>query len=213
VQIGRAYNSNTYTVIARTTRRVKRLSVRTTLTTPGKYYFLCKVTLRTGKVLWSNRLTATIGQPAPTPTAASTAAPTVVPTQAPGLQYCPSNYAAGVVSLVNQTRSGNGLSGLQNNSQLQNAAQGHTEWMAQAQNLTPGTVDEMVARIRAAGFMGSPVGENIAYGQVDPSDVMNSWLNSPPHRANILDSRFNYIGVGCIIDRSGTYWWTQNFGG
>ena len=209
IQIGRAYNSPNYTVIAGTRRRVRRLAVRTKLSSPGTYYFLCRVTLKGGKIVWSNRLTATVGQPAPTPTAL----PTAAPTQAPEIRSCPSNYAASVISLVNQARGGNGLSSLQNNSQLQTAAQGHTEWMARAQNLTHGTVEEMVSRIRAAGFTGSPVGENIASGQTSPAQVMNSWLNSAPHRANILDSRFNYIGVGCIIDRYGAYWWTQNFGG
>lgn len=85
--------------------------------------------------------------------------------------------------------------------------------MAENQNLTHGTTDEMVQRIRNAGYTGSPVGENIAWGQRSPAEVMTSWLNSAGHRANILDSRYRNIGVGCVIDAGGAYWWTQNFGG
>ena len=211
IQIGRAFNSNNYYIIGSTTRRVRRLTATTRLSNAGRYYFICRVTLRTGKVLWSNRLTATVTKPTPRPTVKPTQP--VEPTQVPELRSCPGGYTSEVVSLVNQTRAGNSLTGLQNNSQLTSSAQGHTNWMARAQNLTHGTVEEMSQRIRDAGYTGSPIGENIAWGQTSPSAVMDSWLNSPPHRANILDSRYRNIGVGCVIDRYGKYWWTQNFGG
>lgn len=213
IQIGRALNSNNYRVIGSTTRRVRRLTARTSLTRSGRYYFICRVTLRNGKVAWSNRLTANVTYPTPRPTARPTVKPTVQPTQRPDLQACPSGYTSEVVSLVNQQRAGNGLPGLSNNSQLRSAAQGHTNWMAQAQNLTHGTTAEMVQRIRNAGYTGNPVGENIANWYASPSAVMNAWMNSSGHRANILKTDYTNIGVGCVIDRNGKYWWTQNFGG
>ncbi|NMC63457.1 MAG: CAP domain-containing protein [SAR324 cluster bacterium] len=205
IQIGRAFNSTAYKVIAKTSRRVRTLSVITNLSSSGHYRFICRVTLRNGKYLWSNTLSADVSYPTPQPTTA--------PTQIPELRSCPSSYTSSVLNLVNQSRAGYGLGALTYNYQLESSAQGHTNWMAVAQNLTHGTTDEMVQRIRDAGFSGSPIGENIAWGQSSPSQVMEAWLNSPPHRANILDSRYHYLGVGCVLDRYGKYWWTQNFGG
>jgi len=63
------------------------------------------------------------------------------------------------------------------------------------------------------------VGENIAYGYRTPAEVMNGWMNSSGHRANILNSNYTHIGVGkcdspvgnCTASNCGTHW-TQNFG-
>ena len=56
-------------------------------------------------------------------------------------------------------------------------------------------------------------GENIAMGQTSPSQVMNGWMNSEGHRANILNSSFTKIGVGVVQNASGRYYWTQHFTG
>lgn len=53
-------------------------------------------------------------------------------------------------------------------------------------------------------------GENIAYGQRTPEAVMNAWMNSPGHKANILSSNFGKLGVGCYIVNN-TVYWTQLF--
>ena len=61
----------------------------------------------------------------------------------------------------------------------------------------------------------NPMGENIAAGQNSPSEVMNNWMNSTGHRANILNADFKKIGVGYYY-KSGTYYgnhWVQMFGG
>ena len=56
-------------------------------------------------------------------------------------------------------------------------------------------------------------GENIAAGQRTPEEVMNSWMNSSGHRANILNKNFDTIGIGFYEGGSyGTYW-TQLFTG
>lgn len=55
-------------------------------------------------------------------------------------------------------------------------------------------------------------GENIASGQTSAAEVMNSWMNSSGHRANILDSDFTSIGVGCFLGTAGEYEWVQLFG-
>ena len=54
-------------------------------------------------------------------------------------------------------------------------------------------------------------GENIAAGQIDPQDVMNSWMNSTGHRENILNSAYKSIGIGCF-QINGRWYWTQCFG-
>ena len=51
-------------------------------------------------------------------------------------------------------------------------------------------------RVQACGYAGSGMGENIAYGYPTPQDVMNGWLNSPGHKANIENASYRAIGVG-----------------
>ena len=54
-------------------------------------------------------------------------------------------------------------------------------------------------------------GENIARGQANAQLVMDSWMNSPGHKANILNCDFKTLGVGAHF-ASGGPWWTQDFG-
>lgn len=54
-------------------------------------------------------------------------------------------------------------------------------------------------------------GENIALGQKDATEVMNDWMNSAGHRANILNSKYTCIGIG-VVKYNGQYYWTQEFG-
>lgn len=58
-------------------------------------------------------------------------------------------------------------------------------------------------------YMGS--GENIAYGQRSPQEVMNGWMNSPGHRANILNGSYTKIGVGYYQNANGVKYWVQLF--
>jgi uncharacterized protein YkwD len=55
------------------------------------------------------------------------------------------------------------------------------------------------------------MGENVAYGQKDPADVMRAWMNSPGHRANILNAKYTEIGVGVVIASNGQAFFTQQF--
>ena len=55
------------------------------------------------------------------------------------------------------------------------------------------------------------VGENIASGQISAFNVVEGWMNSTGHRANILDSTYDEFGTGYYADESDSYW-TQNFG-
>ncbi len=68
-----------------------------------------------------------------------------------------------------------------------------------------------VDRARTQGY-DDPGGENVARGQRDAADVMNSWMNSAGHRANILNCGFKAIGVGVAKGVDGTLVWGQLFG-
>ncbi|MBT2420276.1 sigma-70 family RNA polymerase sigma factor [Streptomyces sp. ISL-22] len=120
---------------------------------------------------------------------------------------------AQVVALVNKERADAGCGPLAQDAQLNNAAQGHSEDMAARDffdHTNPDGADPG-QRITAAGYTWSTYAENIARGQQTPEAVMDSWMNSPGHRANILNCSFKDIGVG-IHKASGGPWWTQNFG-
>ena len=61
------------------------------------------------------------------------------------------------------------------------------------------------------GLRFSSAAENIAYGQRTAQEVMNAWMNSPGHRANILSRNLTEIGVGAAKAANGTIYWTQMF--
>ncbi|PKV83683.1 sigma-70 family RNA polymerase sigma factor [Streptomyces sp. TLI_146] len=118
-----------------------------------------------------------------------------------------------VIALVNTERAKNGCGPVSDNSRLATAAQRHSDNMA-AQGFFDHTDPSGAGpgeRIHAAGYQWSTYGENIARGQQTPADVMNSWMNSPGHRANILNCAFKELGVG-IHNGAGGPWWTQDFG-
>lgn len=122
----------------------------------------------------------------------------------------PAGQTDQVFELVNEQRAANGCAALTDDPRLDSAAQAHSDDMAANHyfdHTTPAgvTFDQ---REKAAGYP-SPGGENIAQGQTSAQQVMTDWLNSPGHRANILNCRFTAIGVG--LDTDGWYW-TQDFG-
>ncbi|MFF4958906.1 sigma-70 family RNA polymerase sigma factor [Streptomyces sp. NPDC001222] len=144
--------------------------------------------------------------------ASATRPPQPAPT-APQAQATPRDTAAQVVALVNKERAAAGCGPLTENGQLGQAAQAHSDDMA-ARNFFAHTNPDGAdpgQRISAAGYRWSTYGENIAEGQQTPEAVMNSWMNSPGHRANILNCSFKEIGVG-VHRGSGGPWWTQDFG-
>jgi uncharacterized protein YkwD len=118
-----------------------------------------------------------------------------------------------VVALVNQERAKAGCGALTEDPLLEKAAQDHSDDMAARaffDHTNPDGADPG-QRITAAGYKWSTYGENIAQGQQTAEAVMESWMNSPGHRANILNCSFKDIGVG-IHKGSGGPWWTQDFG-
>lgn len=115
-----------------------------------------------------------------------------------------------VFALTNQYRQQNGCKALIRNSYAEKAAQGHADWMNSTGTFshTGANGSSFVDRMKAAGYA-NPGGENIAYGQKDAQAVMTAWMNSPGHRANILNCNFTRIGVGVAGTRN---YWVQDFG-
>ncbi|MCK8436022.1 CAP domain-containing protein [Streptomyces sp. D2-8] len=120
--------------------------------------------------------------------------------------------AAQVLSLVNEERAKVGCSPVAANSALADLAQSYSEDMAARgffDHTDPGGRTPW-DRAEKAGISNLG-GENIARGQADAAAVMDAWMNSPGHRANILNCDFKTLGVGVELG-SGGPWWTQNFG-
>jgi uncharacterized protein YkwD len=120
---------------------------------------------------------------------------------------------AQVLSLVNKERAAAGCSPLTANAKLTQAADDYSDVMARSGVMSHTGPDgsTMTSRVEAAGYVWSTLSENIARGQADAASVMNSWMNSPGHRANILNCSFKELGVGVHFGDGGP-WWTQNFG-
>jgi len=118
-----------------------------------------------------------------------------------------------VVRLVNQERAKKGLPALKINWQLSRVARYKSADMANKgyfshNSPTYGTPFQMMENF---GLRFSAAGENIAYGQKTPAEVMRDWMNSPGHRSNILSGAYTEIGVGLAKNKNGVCYWTQQF--
>ncbi|MFB8248342.1 CAP domain-containing protein [Streptomyces sp. NPDC055952] len=149
-------------------------------------------------------------KPADTPSRTATSAPKK-PSASASLSG-ESSAAAQVLALVNEERAKVGCSPVAANSALAGLAQNYSEDMAKRGFFDHTDPDGRTPWDRAekAGISNLG-GENIARGQADAAAVMDAWMNSPGHRANILNCDFKTLGVGVELG-SGGPWWTQNFG-
>lgn len=111
-----------------------------------------------------------------------------------------------VLCLINQERERHGESALAANGKLTRAAEGHSRDMAEEDyfsHVAPNG-ETPLQRMRASGYLSNPqagyiVGENIAWGTLwlaTPQAIVNAWMASPGHRANILDTGYRDTGVG-----------------
>lgn len=154
-------------------------------------------------------------KPSPEPTPSKTSKPAPKPTRASSPPQAPAgtSYSQEVTRLVNAERAKSGCGAMTLNSKLGKAAQGHSDDMAERDFFDHTNPDGEGPgdRVTAAGYRWSTYGENIAAGQGTPAAVMDSWMKSSGHRANILNCSFKEIGIG-YRQGSGGPWWTQNFG-
>lgn len=101
-----------------------------------------------------------------------------------------------ILEQTNAQRARYGLPPLAVDRGLLQSARTHTAWMTNNRSLQ---------------HTNKPVGENIAMGQRTTDEVVNDWMNSPGHRANILNGSYRRIGVAAYCTADGTIFWCQEF--
>lgn len=119
-----------------------------------------------------------------------------------------------LLQLHNEMRVDNFQPLLTLSAKLQVAAQKHANWMASTGYFshTGQGGSSPFDRMAAEGYRYRAAGENIAYGQQDPRQVMGSWMNSSGHRRNILNKYFKEVGFGTASSRDGRKYWVACFG-
>ncbi len=115
-----------------------------------------------------------------------------------------------VVKLTNAERTKAGLAPFKTDDKLMAAAREKSQDMQSKKYFshTSPTFGSPFDRMKALGITYKSAGENIAQGQRTPQEVVQAWMDSPGHRANILNAKFTHIGVGYV--KTGNYW-TQQF--
>lgn len=124
-------------------------------------------------------------------------------------QVAQGDYKAQVVALMNQERANAGVGGISQNASLDAVAQIRAQEIAQSFSHTRPNGTSCFTVLGENGIAYNYAGENIAAGYGDPASVMSGWMNSPGHRANILDGSFGQVGIGYYTDPNsgyGTYW-------
>jgi uncharacterized protein YkwD len=111
---------------------------------------------------------------------------------------------------MNADRAASGLGALCGNSQLAGIAQNWANWMAQNASLTHQNLGSLLGSLPF-----STLGENILEGSgtMSASAMEVAWMNSPPHRANILSGAYTAAGVGIAYSSDGRTWAVVDFGG
>jgi uncharacterized protein YkwD len=117
---------------------------------------------------------------------------TAGPAQAPALHA----IEARVIEKTNSQRIRHGLPPLAVDPTLVRSARQHAAWMTNNQSMV---------------HTNQPVAENIAMGQNSSAEVINAWMNSSGHRANILNPAYKRIGVAAYVTPGGTIYWCQQF--
>jgi uncharacterized protein YkwD len=117
-----------------------------------------------------------------------------------------------LVDLTNKERQKNDLPPLKPNAKLFEAARAHSANMAKQKELKH-ELDgkDFATRVKEAGYAYGRVGENIAMGPKDFPTVMRLWMESPAHKANILNKDYTEVGIGIARDSEGVPYYTQVF--
>ena len=128
-------------------------------------------------------------------------------------QQASNDQAQAVLNIVNAERAKAGVPALQLDSKLNQVATIKAKDMATSKYFSHdspkyGTPFDMM---HSFGVSYRSAGENIAAGQRSAQEVMNSWLNSSGHRANILNKDYDKLGVGYYVNESGVPYWVQEF--
>ena len=116
-------------------------------------------------------------------------------------------------TLRNAARQSNGLPAASPDAQLNRAALEQARYMAAAGEMTHTTRRgrDFASRKKDNEIKGTAA-ENVAYGATDIGRVMQMWMDSPPHRRNMLDPRFSHFGVASATDAKGKRYWAMVLG-
>jgi len=144
--------------------------------------------------------------PAPVQAAPAPAAPVAESSEFASIE-------AQVIALTNQQRAANGCGALRTDTRLTTAARAHSTDMVTHNffSHTGSDGSDFVTREARAGYSAASA-ENIAWGWSTAEIVVREWMNSPGHRANILNCGNVAVGVGLVKKADGTPYWTQDFG-
>lgn len=121
------------------------------------------------------------------------------------------SYVEQVVALVNEERAKEGLAPLSIDENVQAAAQVRAVECEQSFSHTRPNGSNFATALKEQNVSYRRAGENIAWGQRSPEEVVNAWMNSAGHRANIMNSNFTKIGVGYYQNAKGVNYWSQLF--
>ena len=122
-----------------------------------------------------------------------------------------SSYAQQVVDLVNIERQKEGLSPLTIDEKLAAAADIRAKEIQTSFSHTRPNGSSFSTALKEAGAVYRRSGENIAWGQKSPEEVVKAWMNSSGHRANIMNKNYSRIGVSHVKNAAGTSYWVQLF--
>jgi len=123
---------------------------------------------------------------------------------APQIHEVPATIQS-LFKLHNEQRELKGRSGFELDNYLCQYAQNHADWMASHNNLKHSDINALMGKYSAAG-------ENIAWNQRTEKEVLESWMNSPGHRANILNRNFTKVGFGVAHNSNDEIYWCTCFG-
>ncbi len=156
-------------------------------------------------------------KPSPKPTRTTTPTATKTTTSAPSGGS--GTAEAQVLSLTNNERAKAGCGPLRTNSALTEAAEAHAADMVDRHYFAHDSLDgrSPFDRMKAAGYRGGAMAENIAVGYKSAAAVVEGWMNSEGHRKNILNCTYTVIGIGYDDGQVKPEWgsgsWVQDFGG
>lgn len=151
----------------------------------------------------------------PCPPAQTPEIPELPETNVPEIEAPENNqnlsYIEQVVNLVNAERAKEGLAPLTIDKNVQAAAQVRAVECEKSFSHTRPNGSNFASALKEQGVSYRRAGENIAWGQRSPQEVVTAWMNSAGHRANIMNRSFTKIGVGYYQNAKGVNYWSQLF--
>ncbi len=162
----------------------------------------------------AGKICGTGAKPVVTPTPSPTPTPTAAPEVTPDVAGLPAGWQKDMLRQVNVLRAGIGVAPLKLCAPISTAAQKYATLMADTGHFAHQGPDGRAAgdRIVSAGYNWRTYGENIAWNQVDVTDVMQAWIGSLGHYKNLVNKSFDHVGFGGSASSDGEISWVQNFG-